>query len=41
MVMKDYTLRNSYDLILDDDYVFQKEEVYPYVVFVALFESLL
>ena len=33
--MKEYTLHNNYDSLPDGEYVFQKEVVYPYVVFVV------
>ena len=40
MVIKDdSTWHNSYDSIPDGEYIFQKEVVYPYVVFVVLVES--
>jgi hypothetical protein len=31
--MKEYTWNNSYDSLPDGEYVFQKEVIYPYVVF--------
>jgi len=41
MVMKEYTWHNSYDSLPDGEYVFQKEVVYPYAVFVLSVERLL
>ena len=31
--MKEYTWHNIYDSLPDGEYVFQKEVVYPYIVF--------
>ena len=33
--MKEHTWHNSYDLLPDGEYVFRKEVVYLYVVFVV------
>ena len=41
MVMKEYTWHNNYNLLPDGEYVFQKEVVYLYVVFVVSVERLL
>ena len=41
MVVKEYTWHNSYDSLQDGEYVFQKEVVYPYVVFIVSVEKLL